>query len=82
MTSHPPGGKPGTHREGSHGRQGTGLRFKGETVTSVSSASSGPGPPCLVSGPLRLTDVDGRDIAHPDQVGFWRGNDLAEGEPR
>jgi len=51
-------------------------------VTSVSSASSRPGPPCLVSGPLRLTDVDGRDIAHPDQVGFWRGNDLAEGEPR
>jgi hypothetical protein len=33
-------------------------------VTSVSSASSGPDPPCLVSGPVRLTDVDGRDIAH------------------
>ncbi len=82
MTSHLPGGKPGTRREGSDARQGTGLRFIGETVTSVSSASSGRGPPCLVSGPVRLTDVDGRDIAHPDQVGFWRGNHVTEGEPK
>jgi hypothetical protein len=74
MTSHLPGGKPGTCREGSDGRRGTGLRFKGETVISVSSASSGPGPPCLVSGPVRLTDVDGRDIAPP----FERFGDLNE----
>ncbi len=51
-------------------------------MTSVSSASSGPGSPCLVSGPVRLADVDGRYSAHPDQVGFRPGNHVTQGEPR
>lgn len=28
--------------------------------------------PYLVSGPMRLTDVDGREISHPDPVALCR----------
>jgi CDGSH-type Zn-finger protein len=28
--------------------------------------------PYLVSGPVRLTDVDGREIEHPDQMALCR----------
>jgi CDGSH-type Zn-finger protein len=28
--------------------------------------------PYLVSGPVRLTDVDGREIDHPDQMALCR----------
>ena len=41
------------------------------TGTNVSKPVYGFGP-YLVSGPVKLTDVDGREIPHPDQMALCR----------
>jgi len=62
--------KAWVRREGSHGRQGDVPQIQGRDRDISLRRLQRPGPPCLVLGPVRQSDVDRREIPHPGQVDF------------